>query len=80
MEEHSSIPWRSPPPPMPQDYSRIDGRTLRRSGRTVQLSTRVSHDFDNRLRRLAAERNLLIVEILELALDSLEENIRKSSR
>ena len=45
----------------------VDGRTLRRSGRTVQLGTRVTQEFAVDLRADAAAANLLIVEILEEA-------------
>jgi hypothetical protein len=55
--------------PVPQ---RIDGRTLRRSGRTLGFSTRVTEDWDYRLKRYAARNNLMIVEVLERALDALE--------
>ncbi|MFC0389152.1 hypothetical protein [Muricoccus vinaceus] len=45
----------------------MDGRTLRKSGRTVQLGTRVTERFAVDLRADAAASNLLIVEILEEA-------------
>lgn len=45
----------------------VDGRTLRKSGRTVQLGTRVTEQFAVDLRADAAASNLLIVEILEEA-------------
>ena len=51
---------------------RIDGRTLRRSGRTIQLATRVSPEFDARLRHIAQRDGLLLVEVLERALDAYE--------
>ena len=51
---------------------RIDGRSLRRSGRTVQFATRVSPEFDRRVRSLAQRQGLLLVEVLERALDAYE--------
>jgi hypothetical protein len=57
-------PHSSPP--------RIDGRTLRRSGRTVQFATRVSPEFDERIRQIAQREGLLLVEVLERALEALE--------
>jgi hypothetical protein len=51
---------------------RIDGRSLRRSGRTIQLATRVSPEFDARLRHIAQRDGLLLVEVLERALDAYE--------
>lgn len=50
----------------------IDGRTLRRTGRTVAFATRVSESFHQRLRRAAERDRLLIVEVLERALDAYE--------
>jgi hypothetical protein len=62
----------SPTSSRPAASSRIDGRTLRRSGRTVQFATRVSPEFDERIREIARRERLLIVEVLERALDALE--------
>lgn len=60
--------------------SRVDGRTLRRSGRTVQFATRVSPEFDQRIRRIARRDGMLLVEVLEQALDALEANRQKEAR
>jgi hypothetical protein len=65
-------PPASPPPAVAAERPRIDGRTLRRSGRTVQFATRVSPAFDDRLRDLAMRDGVLLVEILERALDLYE--------
>jgi hypothetical protein len=51
---------------------RIDGRSLRRTGRTLQLATRVSWEFDEKLRRIAQRDGLKLVEVLERALDAYE--------
>ena len=56
----------SPPP------QKLDGRSLRRSNRTVQFATRVTPEFDQRIRLLAQRERLLIVEVLERALDAYE--------
>lgn len=63
-----------PAPPEPPSASRIDGRSLRRSGRTVQFATRVSPEFDMRVRNLAQREGLLLVEVLERALDAYEKS------
>jgi hypothetical protein len=55
---------------------RIDGRSLRRTGRTLQLATRVSWEFDNKLRHIAQRDGLKLVEVLERALEAYE-TIRK---
>lgn len=47
---------------------KIDGRTLRKTNRTVAFATRVTEDFDNRVREIAEKRGLKIVEVLEAAL------------
>lgn len=65
----------APPAAAPGDgrgEGRIDGRRLRRSGRTLQFATRVSAAFDTRLRGIAARDGLLLVEVLERALDAYE--------
>jgi hypothetical protein len=48
-------------------YERIDGRSLRRTGRTVQFNTRVTPAFDMRLRELAQRDRLSLAEVLERA-------------
>jgi hypothetical protein len=67
----------APPPSVPRSTSQHragehDGRTARRTGRTVQFATRVSSEFDERLRTIAARDGLLLVEVLERALDAYE--------
>lgn len=52
--------------------NRVDGRTLRRSGRTVQFATRVSPEFDERIRQIAKRERKLLVEVLEQALEAYE--------
>ena len=58
-------------PPRDTQY-RIDGRSLRRTGRILQLATRVSWEFDDKLRRIAQRDGLKLVEVLERALDAYE--------
>ena len=58
-------------PPHPQ--RRIDGRSLRKTGRTLQLATRVSWEFDEKLRSIAQRDGLKLVEVLERALEAYEE-------
>jgi hypothetical protein len=61
----------TPQPPHPQ--RRIDGRSLRKTGRTLQLATRVSWEFDEKLRSIAQRDGLKLVEVLERALEAYEE-------
>ena len=56
---------------------RLDGRTMRRSGRTVQFATRVSPDFDERVRQIAMRDGMLLVEVLERALEAYEQSKEK---
>jgi hypothetical protein len=63
------------PAPLPSRGQGIhprDGRSARRSGRTLQFATRVSPEFDQRLRDIAERDRLLLVEVLERALDAYE--------
>jgi hypothetical protein len=59
---------------------RRDGRSARRTGRTLQFATRVSPEFDSRLRTIAERERKLLVEVLEEALDVYEKSQRQSSR
>jgi hypothetical protein len=62
--------------PGARGQGRIDGRTLRKTGRTVQFATRVSMEFDDRLRRLAQRDGLKLCEVLERALEAYEASRR----
>ncbi len=79
-----SIPEPVPPvfPQKPvsvgdQPRSRRDGRTLRRTNRTIAFATRVSAEFDDRIRDIAERDGLKLVEVLERALDAYEHGRRK---
>jgi len=47
--------------------SPADKRTLRRTGRTVQFNIRCQPEFKQAIERQAAERGMLMVEIIEQA-------------
>jgi hypothetical protein len=68
-------PAQNPRPEPDDDFDRIDGRSLRKTGRTLPFSTRVSVDLDRRIRRIAAKHHMLIVEIIEQGVDLLEEKL-----
>lgn len=65
----------APPVAAPQVKARRDGRTLRRTGRTVTFATRVSPEFDERIRDIAEEKGLMLVEVLEQALAAYEREL-----
>jgi hypothetical protein len=48
-----------------EDYERIDGRTLRKTGRTIPFSTRLNADTDRLIRRIAGKHGILIAEVVE---------------
>ena len=56
----------------------VDGRTLRATGRTKQLATRVTEEFYDEIRLYAAQHRLKLVEVLELGHEALK--TRKASR
>jgi len=56
------------------NIKKVDGRKLRASGRTIQFATRVSEDFDLKIRAIAAQKKMLLVEVLEAALSEYEKN------
>jgi hypothetical protein len=57
-------------PQPPNEHERLDGRSLRKTGRTLQLALRVSLEFDDKLRRIAQRDGLLLVQVLERSLDA----------
>lgn len=59
-------------PTPPAEHSRRDGRSLRKTNRTVPFATRVSADFDNKIRDIAERDGLKLVEVLEQALEAYE--------
>ena len=54
---------------------RKDGRSLRRTGRTVQFATRISPQLDQDIRDIAESRQWLITEVLEKAVATLKKNL-----
>lgn len=55
------------------EYSKIDGRSMNKSGRVYQLGTRVRKEFLEKLKRIAYEEGLKMVEVLEQALECYDE-------
>jgi len=53
-------------------YRRRDMRSARRTNRTLPFATRVSPEFDERIRAIAERDGLLLVEVMERALDAYE--------
>lgn len=49
-----------------------DGRSLRKTGRTHQMSTRITFEFYQQLRIIAARDRLKIVEVIEKAVEIYE--------
>jgi hypothetical protein len=62
------------PPPVSEAKTvmarKVDGRTLRKTNRTVAFATRVTENFDNRVRAIAEKQGIKIVEVLEAALEA----------
>ena len=81
IETTVAVPMRngrpaSAPDPVRHMATRIDGRSLRRTNRVVPLALRVTPEFDERLRVLAARDRLLLAEVLERALAAYEQQLR----
>ena len=64
------------PPPTGEGRRVRDGRSARRTGRTVQFATRVTPEFDERFRAVADRDGLLHVELLEKSLAAYESGHR----
>lgn len=60
--------------PISTEERRPDGRSARRTNRTIQFATRVSPEFDKRVRDVAEREGLLLVEVLEQALEAFEKS------
>jgi hypothetical protein len=61
----------------PSGRRRIDGRSLRKTGRTLQFATRVTEEFDDLLHRIAKRDGLKLVEVLEHGIAAYEDARRK---
>jgi hypothetical protein len=68
-----AAPEVAPPTPAPEPAkARRDGRSARRTNRTLPFATRVSQQFDDRIRDIAERDGLLLVELLERAIEAYE--------
>ena len=54
-----------------QDKTIIDGRTLRRTGRTAQIATKVRPEYKAMVYELASTCRLPINEIIEMSIESI---------
>lgn len=54
-------------------YIRRDGRSARKTNRTLAFATRVTIEFDKEIREIAEREGLLLVEVLEEALNAYKE-------
>ena len=57
-----------------QVKTRIDGRTLRKTYRTVQFATKVTAEFDAKFREIAEREGLEFCVLLEKCLEAYEAN------
>lgn len=48
---------------------KVDGRSMRKTNRTVQFATRVTPEWDSRIRAIAKREGVMLVEVLEKALN-----------
>jgi len=72
-----AAPIAAPPVTMATPF--IDGRSLRvrRTPRTIQFSTKVTPEFDTKIRQVAQRDQLLLTELLELALEAYEKQAKR---
>jgi hypothetical protein len=59
---------------------RVDGRSLRRTGRTLQFATRITEEFDELLHKIAQRDGLKLVEVLENSVAAYEASRKKQDR
>jgi hypothetical protein len=70
-----AAPTRTPSPAKSragQGSAKRDGRSMRRTDRTVQFATRVTPAWDEKIRQIAERDRVLLVEVLEKALEAYE--------
>ena len=53
-------------------FERIDGRSLRKTGRTHPFSTHIKLETHNEMKRIAARDGITIAEFLERAVEAYE--------
>lgn len=53
-----------------EGYTRKDGRTARKTNRTLAFATRVTPSFDQEIREIAEREGLKLVEVLEKAVEA----------
>lgn len=69
LHQPETAPASTPP------YTRaVDGRSQRRTHRTLQLNLKVTPQFDALLREIAVREGLLLTEVLEKALYQYQES------
>ena len=61
---------KAAPPDAAAPPAQIDGRTLRRTGRTQKFAATVKPEWAIEIKTIAAEEGKLIVEVLEEALEA----------
>jgi hypothetical protein len=54
-----------------------DGRSARKTNRTLAFATRVSPQFDREIRHIADREGLKLVEVMEQALEALKEKLNR---
>lgn len=59
--------------PIEKNYIRRDGRSSRKTNRTLAFATRVTIKFDNEIRDIAEREGLMLVEVLEECLKAYKE-------
>ncbi|MCJ2099252.1 hypothetical protein [Methylobacterium sp. E-046] len=66
-----AAPAEAAPPPAAFDPGKVDGRTLRRTGREP-FATRIKPEAHEALRRIAYHRRITIAEALEMAVEAFD--------
>lgn len=74
-----SAPEVAPVRPVTADATAVstkyDARSARRTNRTQQFATRVTPEWDHRIRQIAQAQGMMLTEVLELALLAYEKEI-----
>ena len=69
----------SAPPAQAIPPSSVDGRTLRKTGRTHPFATRITPELHKQLKTIAVRDDLKVAELLELAVAAYEKQRNEGS-
>ena len=59
-----------------QELAKLDGRSLRATGRTEQLNLRLTAETKDKIQAIATEKSMKLAEVIERAIAALERELK----